>query len=269
MVIVRVKDLDDVSCQIFLLDRFLIIALVKRIQMEAFHRLCIPDTECIHNAVSVSYDRHIIGNRLNRLIPLLHKMLPAVLVCLYIYIAAEFHDLGVLRAAQLKRVAVRKPVVRHFHLISVTDLLLEHTVAVADAASVCRISECGKGIQEAGCQSAQSTIAQCRIRLLILDHIQIDTQLLERFPDLLISLQIYHVIAKRTAHQKLHGHIVYDLDISFFIFFLGIHPVIDDGIFYSIRDSLKDLLGRRLLQCFAVKCLDIIEDTPLKELFVK
>ena len=107
------------------------------------------------------------------LIALLDKMVLAVLIDLYVYVAAELDDLRVLRTAELKGIAVHKPVVGNFFLISVLNFLLEHTIAVTDTAAVCRITQGCQRIQEASCQSSQTAISQSCIRLLILDYVQI------------------------------------------------------------------------------------------------
>ncbi len=141
MVIVRVQHLYDIPCQILLLHRFLIITLVKGIQLETVHRLCIPDTQCIDDTVAVADNRQIIGNGAHCLIAFLLKMLSAVLIHVYIHIAAEPDLLGIFRSAQFKRIAVLQPVIRHFDLKAVPDLLLEHTITIADTTAVSSISK--------------------------------------------------------------------------------------------------------------------------------
>ena len=140
MIIVRVQHFYDIPCQVLLFHRSLIIALVKRIQLEALYRLCIPDPERIHNAVAVAYHRQIIRNRPYRLIALLTEIASSVLVHIDIDITAKFDFFRILRSSQFKRIAVLQPVIRHFDLITVPDLLFKHAVAIADTASVSRIS---------------------------------------------------------------------------------------------------------------------------------
>ena len=53
MIIIRVKDFNNTLGQILLLNRFLIITLVKGIQIELYQRLCIPDSQGIDNTVVV------------------------------------------------------------------------------------------------------------------------------------------------------------------------------------------------------------------------
>ena len=106
MVIVRVKDVNDQFCQVFLLYRFMVISSVKLIQLEVGNCLCIPYAQRIHHMVAVSDDRHIVRDREYRLIILLDKFILARnRVFLKTDIAAETHFLCILFPAQLERVA--------------------------------------------------------------------------------------------------------------------------------------------------------------------
>ena len=69
-------------------------------------------------------------------------------------------------ALELERVGMIQPVVRHFFLEAVLDLLLEHTVMVADTAAVSVIAACSQRIQEAGSETAETAVAESRIRLM-------------------------------------------------------------------------------------------------------
>ncbi len=135
MVVIRIKNLNDISCKVGLLYCFLVVALVKGVEAEAVHRLRIPDSECIDDAVSIADNRQVIGHCLDGLVILLIPDQPAILLTAC-NISAKLNDLGILRAAKLERIAIPEPVIGNLPLESVPDFLLEHTIAVADAASV-------------------------------------------------------------------------------------------------------------------------------------
>ena len=141
MIVVGIKNLNNIPCKIFLLHCLLIIALIEGIKLEAFYSLRIPDTQCIHNSVAISHNGKVVGNSLYALISFLNEIASPVFVDTDIHITAEFHHLGILRSSKLKRIAVHKPVIRNLHLISVSDFLLEHTITISDSASVGRISQ--------------------------------------------------------------------------------------------------------------------------------
>ena len=105
MIVVGVEDLHDGLGQVLLLHRLLIVAPVKGVQLEGGDGLRIPDAQGVDHIVAVADDRQVIGNRPDRLIALLDKIVSSVPV-LCTDIAAEFHLHGILGAADLKGIAV-------------------------------------------------------------------------------------------------------------------------------------------------------------------
>ena len=177
MIVVGIKNLNNIFCKVCLLNRLLIITLIKGIQLEALNRLCVPDTKSIYNTVAITHNWQVKGNGTNGLITLLGKYISSVLIHMYRYISAKLNNLCILRSAKLKRVTVYQPVVRYLYLITVSDFLLEHTVTITNTATVCRIAKRSKGIQEAGSQTSQTTVTKRCIGFLILDYIDIKSQL--------------------------------------------------------------------------------------------
>ncbi len=103
----RIQDLNDILRQVLLLHSLHIFALVEMVKLEVVDGLRIPYTQGVYNPVSISDDGDIKGYGTNGLIVPLDKL---VLACggvvLNFHVAAEFYFLGVLRAAQLKGIAV-------------------------------------------------------------------------------------------------------------------------------------------------------------------
>ena len=252
MVVVRIEHFHDIARKVLLFHSLLVVALIKGIQLETLNRLRIPDTQRINDAVAVTYDRHIVGDRFHGLIAFLTEVASAVFIHIYIDIAAELYFLRIFRPSQFKRISVFQPVIGYFDLEAVPDLLFKHAVMVPDTTAVSRIAQCRQGIQKTCRQTSKSAVAERRIRFLILYDIQIHTQFIQRFLNRIIRLQIDDIIAQRTAHQKLHGHIVYHFGVLFFILFLGLHPVIHYRVLDRIGHRLKNLLGCCFLQCFSV-----------------
>ena len=268
MVIVRIQNLYDGLCKVFLLNSFVVITLVEGIQREVLNSLCIPDGQSVYNIVVISYDWHVVRNCIDRLVILLYKVYASgSLIVLLCHISAKFYLFCILRAFQLKRIAVFQPVIRYFYLITVADLLFEHTVFITDTAAVCRISQCSQGIQEACCQTAKTAVSKRRISLLVLQKVQVQSHFLESFLYLFICSQVDQVISKRTAHQELHGHIVQNFRILFVHCLLGFQPVINNNIFYCIADCLVNLLLGSLFQVLSVQHFYIFSHTVLKSFF--
>ena len=242
VIIIRIQDFYNVLRQILLFNSLMVITAVKGLQLEINDRLRIPDTQGIDNMIIITDDRVVIRNCLNRLIILLYKTYLALIIIFYTDISAEAHFLGIFRSSEFKRIAVHKPVIRRLYLITVLDLLLEHTVAVTDTASVCRISKGCQRIQEAGRQTSKSAVSKRRIRLLILQQIQVHAHLLQSFLHLCISGHIDQVVAKRPSHQEFHGHIIDDLRIILLILLLCRDPIVNDRFLHGIGNCLIQLL---------------------------
>ena len=269
MIVVGIQHIHQISGQILLLHCLAVVSLVKGIQLKSSQRLRIPDPQGVHDAVAVSYDGQIIGNSPHRLIAFLHEAASAVLIASHGNMAAELDDLGIFRSAQLKGISLRQPVVRHLHLKTVLDLLLEHAVAVTDAAAVGGIAKGCQRVQKTCRQTAQASVAQSSIRLLILDDVDIYAQLFQNLLGSLISLQVDQVVSQRPPHKEFHGHVVNHLRIFLLIGLLCSHPVPDDAVLDGQRRRLKNLLRRSLLQSLAVHGHYIVNNASLEQIFIE
>ena len=270
VVIVRVENFYDISCQIFLFYGFLIITFIERIQLEVVDCFCIPYTQCIYYIVIVTNDRNIKRDRTYRLISFLDKFVAfCCFIVFYTDIAAKFYFFCIFRTTQLKWITVFQPVIRHFYLITVFDFLFEHTIAVTDTAAVCCITKCCQRVKEACSQTAKTAVSKCCIRFLVFDHVQVKAQLFQSFFYFFVLCQVDHVISKGTSHQELHGHIINHFRVFFFVNFLGFHPVVNDRILDCIGYCLKYLLFCCVNQCLTVQCFQVAFHTLNKYFFVK
>ena len=248
----------------------MVITFVEGIQGEVLNSLCIPDGQRVYNIVVVSYDWHIVRNCVYRLVIFLYEVYASgSLIILLCYVSAKFYFFCVFRAFQLEWIAVFQPVVRYFYLITVADLLFEHTVFITDTAAVCRISQCSQGIQEACCQTAKTAVSKRRISLLVLQKVQVQSHLIKSFLYLFVCSQVNQVISQRTSHQELHGHIVNCLRILLFICILCFQPVINDNIFYSVAYSLENLFLCSFFEFFTIKKFNVFLYALFESFFFK
>ena len=156
-IIVRIKNVYDILCEVLLLNGFLVITFVKGIKSKLFDSSSIPDTKCIYYIVLITNDRHIVWDCLYCLISFMDKfVLAGCLVIFNSYISPEMYLFCVLRTTKLKWIAFFKPCIRNLNLVSVSDFLFEHTITVTDSAAICTVSKCCKGIKEACCKSSQT-----------------------------------------------------------------------------------------------------------------
>ena len=174
---------------------------------------------------------------------------------------------AVLRAAKLERITVFQPLIRHLHLVAVFNFLLEHTIMVTDAAAVSRITKRCQGIQKTCCQTPQTAVSKCRIRLLILNRIEVKTQLFQCFLHCFFRTQVDDIVTKRTSHQKLHRKVIYLLCACLVKLLLSCNPVVDNHILDRIGHSLEYLLRCRLVDRSAVLVLYIFDNTLFKLFF--
>ena len=242
VVILGIKNITDRPGQSFLLHGLLVVALVEGLQREVDDGLGVPDPQSIYEAVAIADDGHVIGHSLDGPVIGLLEHGAAARAGIGYHAAIEMDVLGILGPAQLQGIAVLKPVVRNFLLEAVHDLLLEHTVVIADAGTVGGIVQGRQRIEEAGCQSSQTAVAQSRIGLLVFDGIDLEAQFLEGFLDGAVGHQVDGVVAEGAAHEEFHGHIYDCLGILIFECPLGLHPAVDDLILQCQSGSLKDHL---------------------------
>ena len=268
VVIVRIEDLDDVACHVLVLNGSLIVTLIELLETEGLLRLSIPYTEGVYDMVAIADHRRIVRNRNHGLIALLNELQLAVLV-MGLYPATELHFLLKLCTTKLERVAVSQPVIRHLTLIAVLDLLLEHAVLVADATATCPVVERCEGIQEAGCETTETTVSECPVRLGLLECVEIQSQLLDGLLQLLMAGQIQDIVTECTAHQELHGEVVYALRVLLLCSLLGLHPVVNDDVLDSICHRVKRFLRVQILEGSAVQLTRVGFDSLLKCYLVK
>ena len=144
MIVVRIKYVNDIFRQILLLYRMKIIAFIEGCQVKFLNRLCIPDSQGIDDVVAVTNDRNIIWYGMNCLITVMDKTVSLTFrIPLDPDITAKLDSLSIFWTFNFKRITVFQPVIRHLHLITVTDLLLKHTVFITDTAAIHRIIQCG------------------------------------------------------------------------------------------------------------------------------
>ena len=104
-----------------------------------------------------------------------------------------------------------EPLVGGLDLAAVDDLLLKQAVAVAHAVAVAGNALGCHGIQEACGQTAQATVAQRRIGLLVLDDGQVEAHVVERLGDHVAHAKVEQVVVEQAADQKLDREVVHAL----------------------------------------------------------
>ena len=190
VIVIRIKHFTDRTGEILLLNCLLVVSLIKRVEIKRIYRLRIPYPKCIDDAVAISDNGNIVRNGLYTLIILLHIRIPAVLIFSDCHITSKFYFHRIFRAFHLKWIAMLQPVVGSLYLKPIFNFLHKHAVFITDTTSVRRITERRQRLQKTGCQSSQTTVSERRIRLLVLNDIQVHAKLFQHLPDNFILLEI-------------------------------------------------------------------------------
>jgi hypothetical protein len=69
-----------------------------------------------------------------------------------------------------------KPVIGHFDLVAIDNLLLENTISISQTISPGGIVERGQAVEEAGSKSTQATVSESCVMLLFDDVFNPETQ---------------------------------------------------------------------------------------------
>ena len=118
--------------------------------------------------------------------------------CIHFVLSVTYHTvkrlfkLDQLRSKSIYTSSPQRTHLNKFYLLSVDNLLLEDSVVVSDAVAVCRHGQGRHRIQETGCKTAQTSIAEASISLNVLQLFYVETQLWGWNTNSLICYTIIH-----------------------------------------------------------------------------
>ena len=146
-----------------------IVAAVEGLEVKVLlDRLGSPDAQFVDGLAGIAHDGDVVGDSQDVL--RVHRAVERAAVLLKaLNMATKLDGHGLVLTTDLPGIAVGEPLVGGLDLAAVNDLLLKQTVAVAHAVAVAGNALGCHGIQEACGQTAQATVAQSRIGLLVLD----------------------------------------------------------------------------------------------------
>ena len=188
-----------------------IVATVEGLQIKVLlDRLGSPDAQLVDGLAGIAHDGDVIGDGQDVL--RVHRAVERAAVLLKaLNMATKLDGHGLVLTADLPGIAVGEPLVGGLDLAAVDDLLLKQAVAVAHAVAVAGNALGCHGIQEARCQTAQATVAQSRIGLLVLDDGQVKAHVVERLGDHVANAKVEQVVVEQAADQKLDREVVHAL----------------------------------------------------------
>ena len=136
----------------------------------------------------------------------------AVPALLDLSVKAHLH--GLVRMAFQPHAAAGQPVVGAFLLPAVHDLLLEDAVFVQDGIARAGDIVGGHTVQIARGQTAQAAVSQARVRLLLVDIVQLHAVIPQHLVRHAAQAQIEQAGLQAAAHQKFHAQVIHLLAVG-------------------------------------------------------
>ena len=213
-----------------------IVLIVEGVKVQLLLSFALPQTQGADVFGTVANDGHIVGNGQHGVVG-----------------EKDLH--GVVVAAVGPGIAELGPVVGSFYLGAVgIKLLLEQAEAVAQAVATEGNVAAGRGIQEAGSQTAQTAIAQSSI-LDFLQAGQVNALGSKQLLHFVQNTQIVQVGIYQTADQILSGNVVCLPLVHTHL--LAVVPVVGNGHHYGVAQGLMQFLGGGVLQGHIVGVLQL------------
>ena len=127
------------------------------------------------------------------------------------------------------RLFVGQPVIRGLDLLAVlVEFLLEDAVLVLDAVTERRHAKGGEGVDEAGGQTTQATIAEARLVFGVDDFLGGESEVLDGLVELVGQAGVEQRVLELLAHEELSGQVAHGLGVSVDHVGLGLHPGIHE-----------------------------------------
>ena len=191
-----------------LLHALHIVALGEEVHVQRVGALGVPEAEGVDLLAAVAGDEHIPGDGDDGVIAGMLGVVTAEAVPVGGDLAAKAHLHRVLVAGDQPALGSDPPVVGHLGLLAVLEALAEDAQLIADGVARGLQAQSGHGVHVAGGETAQTAVAQTRVRLLLENVGGVAPQILQRADDLLGNAQVEGILHEAAAHQELHGHIV-------------------------------------------------------------
>ena len=188
-----------------------IVTSVEGLQIEVLlDRLGGPDAQLVDGLAGIAHNGDVIGDGQDVL--RVHRAVERATVLLKaLNMATKLNGHGLVLTTDLPGIAVGEPLVGGLDLAAVNDLLFKQAVAVAHAVAVAGNALGCHGIQEACGQTAQATVAQSRVGLLVLDDGQVKAHVVERLGDHVAHAKVEQIVVEQAADQKLDREVVHAL----------------------------------------------------------
>mmetsp|Transcript_35289 Transcript_35289/g.76152 ORF Transcript_35289/g.76152 Transcript_35289/m.76152 type:complete len:380 (-) Transcript_35289:81-1220(-) len=232
LVVVGVEDSREILGLASVVDSLRVAELVECLEVKLLGRKGPPKSQVVGIVGVEARDGIVIGHGLDDLATDPASPPATLVVRVVLNAATEAHWVGHIRTRDLPRHGLGKPVVGLLDLPTVDDVLLEDAIAVSDAIAPARERQSGHGVQEAGGQSAETSVAETGVGFEGVELLEFEAKAGQSILEGRLQIQVDQGILECTAEQVLSRKVVGPLDIL-----LGI-PVV--GVVEALKQTIPD-----------------------------
>ena len=241
-----------------------VIALVEHCHVDAVD-LRRPQTQHCNASAVLAGHHHIIGDCLDGLaadkLDLVEVVIPAVLD-----LALELDLNGLILSGHEPYFAAGEPEIGHLRLPAVDYLLLENAVFIEYRVAHASVALICQGVKVAGGKPAQTAVAETRIRLAVIELIELHAEAVKGLPCGLGHVEIVESVFEASAHEELHAEVINLLLPRFLRLRVEIPADVPDHISRNYREHTVELVVGRVLRLNAENMRELGSDKLLERL---
>ena len=171
--IVRIQNACDVLSSLPGLQSIVVLSSIESKEVELIKGQWFPQSQsdCVESCITRNGSIISSGNDSFTVLPI--RSLNSFVIYSFSYLAVEMNLVFNVDTLDFPRISVTQPIIWNLNLKTVFDNLLKDSVVISDTISPSRIVKRCERIQEAGCQSSQTSISQGCIDLFLINAFQV------------------------------------------------------------------------------------------------
>mmetsp|Transcript_9957 Transcript_9957/g.31637 ORF Transcript_9957/g.31637 Transcript_9957/m.31637 type:complete len:620 (-) Transcript_9957:59-1918(-) len=266
VVVVRVEEVVELVRTLLRRHGAEVLTSVELLKVQLLGRQRVPEAEVDAIVGPVARHRVVVGHGLQDLAAAPAGALLASRVRVAFDVAVEADAVGHVLARDLEAIRAGKPIVRHLHLPPVDDLLLKQAVVVPDAVAPEREVLGRARVQEARREAAEAPVAEGRVRLVVVELLELEAQLLHGLAVVLLDVQVGERVLQVAADQVLRGQVVTPLRVLLLEVGVGVVEGLDQTVAHGQRHGPVAGLLLEVEPGARQGVLDVVHHGPLDPL---
>lgn len=167
--IVRIKHTSDVLSSLPGFQGIIVLSSIESKEVELIEGQWFPQSQSDSVESCIARNGSIISSGDDSFTILPIRSLNSFVIYSFSYLAIEMNFIFNVNTLDLPRISVTQPIIWNLNLKTVFDNLLKDSIVISDTISPSRIVKRCERIQEAGCQSSQTSISQGCIDLFFIN----------------------------------------------------------------------------------------------------